>query len=86
MAPMNSEEIIKILESKKAILPCPSCGNDAFTLLDGFFTQEFMGWGSIFTTAGGPRSITYIALVCDNCGFVRHHAIKPLGITPKPRV
>jgi hypothetical protein len=39
------------------------------------------------TLLGGPgrRSLNYIVLVCDNCGFIRQHAVKPLGITPNYR-
>ncbi len=76
---MTSGEIIKILKDKKATLPCPACGQDAFTLVDGDFTQTSTGIGP------GHRSLSYIVLVCDNCGFLRQHAMKPLGITPKYR-
>jgi ribosomal protein L37E len=87
-AEMTSEEIINILKDKKATLPCPACGQDAFTLLDGDFTQEFLPWRSpSFAPLGlrGQRSFHYIVLVCDNCGYLRQHAMKPLGITPKYR-
>lgn len=85
---MTSEEVIKILKDKNATLPCPACGQDAFTLLDGDFTQEFLPWRSpSFASLGlrGQRSFHYIVLVCDNCGYLRQHAMKPLGITPKYR-
>ncbi|MCX5890709.1 MAG: hypothetical protein NTY36_14875 [Deltaproteobacteria bacterium] len=83
---MTSEEIIQILKDKKATLPCPACGQDAFTLVDGDFTQESIGWGTtLLTGALSRRSINYIVLVCDNCGYIRQHAVKPLGITPKYR-
>ncbi|MEW6658268.1 MAG: hypothetical protein AB1424_06385 [Thermodesulfobacteriota bacterium] len=92
---MTSEEIIKILKDKKATLPCPACGQDAFTLVDGDFTQEFIASGlraplglAVHNEAKAfpyHRSINYIVLVCDNCGYLRQHAMKPLGITPKYR-
>lgn len=85
---MTSEEIIKILKDKKATLPCPACGHKDFTLVDGDFTQEFTAWGKHPLAAlglRGPRSFNYIVLVCDNCGCLRQHAMKPLGITPKYR-
>ena len=91
---MNSEEIIQILKDKKATKPCPACGQDSFTLLDGDLTQEFMASGALsgsaFPSAGlalqpGRRLLNYIVLVCDNCGYLRQHAMKPLGITPKYR-
>jgi predicted RNA-binding Zn-ribbon protein involved in translation (DUF1610 family) len=87
---MTSEEIIKILKDKNATLPCPSCGHDLFTLLDADFNQEFFALGRISgipeaIAPSGRRSFNYIVLVCDNCGFLRQHAMKPLGITPKYR-
>ena len=42
---MTSEEIINILRDKKATLPCPACGHDGFTLLEGDFAQDFIAWG-----------------------------------------
>jgi len=84
---MTSEEIIKILEDKKATLPCPACGHDAFTLVDGDFTQEFFAASNrtLLTGLQSPRlrSLNYIVLACDNCGYIRQHAMKPLGISPK---
>jgi predicted nucleic-acid-binding Zn-ribbon protein len=91
---MTSEEIIQILNNKQATLPCPACGHEDFTLVEGDFTQEFIASGthvgSLFPSAGlalqpGLRLLNYIVLVCDNCGYLRQHAMKPLGITPKYR-
>jgi len=76
---MTSDEIIQRLKDKKAILECPACAHDGFTLLEGDFTQEFI------TPGASHRSLNYIVLVCDNCGYIRQHAMKPLGITPKYR-
>jgi uncharacterized Zn finger protein len=86
---MTSEEIIKIIEEKKATLPCPACGKYAFTLVDAEFIQEssVKQWlaSLAFSDLPSPRSLNYIVLVCDNCGYIRQHAMKPLGITPKYR-
>jgi hypothetical protein len=109
-ASMNSEKIIQILRDKNATLPCPACGNEDFTLVDGDFSQEFLVAGGISALTSSPlggisaftsfpssgnaltnlpfptrRSLNYIVLVCDNCGYIRQHAVKPLGITPKYR-
>ena len=84
---MDFDINIKRLQDKGATLPCPACGHDGFTLLDGDFTQEFRAWGGKHSGAIEPiikpssrRSLTYIVLVCDNCGYIRQHAKKPLGI------
>jgi predicted nucleic-acid-binding Zn-ribbon protein len=83
---MTSEATIKKLRDKNATLPCPACGNEDFTLVDGDFKKEFIDWGeSPLAALGVPpgpirRSLNYIVLVCDNCGYIRQHAKKPLGI------
>jgi predicted nucleic-acid-binding Zn-ribbon protein len=79
---MTSEVIIKKLKDKNATLPCPACGNEDFTLLDGDFRQEFIVWDKLPAGIVPPthRSMNYIVLVCDNCGYIRQHAKKPLGI------
>jgi len=88
MATDRIDKIVKILESKNATQPCPACGHDIFTVVDGDFAQEFI------THDDSPyplapfgvkrplqhRSIYYIVLICENCGFIRQHAKKPLGI------
>lgn len=83
---MDSEINIKRLQDKGATSPCPACGHEDFTLVDGDFNQEFIAWGE---SPLGPlgvrpapirRSLNYIVLVCDNCGYIRQHAKKPLGI------
>jgi hypothetical protein len=39
MSPEKKQEIINTLQSKGAIMPCPRCTNNNFTLLDGYFNQ-----------------------------------------------
>jgi len=83
---MYTKKIIEILREKGAIAPCPACGHENFTLLEGDFRQEFIVWEkSPFKVLGVPsspsrRSLNYIVLACDNCGYLRQHAKKPLGI------
>jgi predicted RNA-binding Zn-ribbon protein involved in translation (DUF1610 family) len=83
---VDSDINIKRLQDKGATLPCPACGHEDFTLVDGDFKQEFIDWGESPLAALGVRpapirrSINYIVLVCDNCGYIRQHAKKPLGI------
>ena len=84
---MTSDEIIQILKEKKATKPCPACGHDGFILLNGDFKQEFIPWGKspglpVALAPSGRRSFYYIVLVCDNCGYIRQHAMTPLGVTP----
>jgi len=77
----QKQKIIKALEERKVILPCPRCGNEHFTLLDGYFNQtiqtELTG-----IVIGGP-SVPSIVVVCTQCGYLSQHALGVLGLLPK---
>lgn len=78
---VNKETIKQSLEDKHATMPCPRCGNSAFSIGDGFFTltvQEDLKKFSI-----GGKSMPVSAVVCNNCGYVSLHAIGVLGLLPK---
>lgn len=81
---MSAEEkrkIIAALEERGATLPCPRCGNNAFTLLDGYLNQtiqkELKG-----IVIGGP-SVPTIVITCKRCGFLSQHALGILGLLPE---
>lgn len=81
---MNEEEkkkIIAVLQEREASRPCPRCGNNSFTLLDGYMNQpvqqELQGM-----VIGGP-SIPTVATACNRCGFVAQHALGILGLMPQ---
>ena len=77
----EKDKIVKALRDREARLPCPRCGNQNFSLVDGYFNQpiqrELEGM-----VLGGP-SIPYIAVVCTRCGFLSQHALGALGMLPK---
>lgn len=77
----QKQQIIKALDERGAKLPCPRCGNNNFTLLDGYFNQtiqtELKGM-----VIGGP-SIPSVVVACNRCGFLSQHAIGALGLLPK---
>ncbi len=82
---MNQEErdrIIRILEERGAILACSRCGRRGFTLLDGYFNQSFQAQLNSSIIIGGP-TIPSVAVICNNCGFISHHAIGALGLLPE---
>lgn len=84
---MNQQEkdrIIKILQERKAILNCPRCANNNFTLIDGYFNQPFQPELSNNLVIGGP-AIPSIAVICTNCGFLSQHAIGVLGLLPQQK-
>lgn len=77
----QKDKIIKALMERRARAPCPRCGNQNFTLLDGFFNQSLQTeLGNI--VLGGP-SIPSVVVVCTRCGFVSQHALGALGMLPK---
>ena len=75
-------EIIKALEQRGAILPCPRCGSRQFSVAkEGYFNQtlqtELTG-----IVIGGP-SIPTVVVICSKCGYVAQHALGALGLLPK---
>ena len=80
----RKKEIVKALEDRGAKLPCPRCGNQQFTLLDGYFNQsiqmELKGM-----VLGGP-SIPSVVIACNKCGFLSQHALGALGLLPREEV
>jgi hypothetical protein len=77
----EKQRIISVLRERNANLPCPRCGNNNFTLLDGYFNQtiqnEFRG-----IVIGGP-SVPSVVIACNRCGFLSQHALGVLGLLPK---
>ena len=77
----QKNKIIKALMDRGARLPCPRCGNQNFTLVDGYFNQPIQKeLGGI--VLGGP-SIPSIVVVCTRCGYLSQHALGVLGLLPK---
>lgn len=80
----EKEKIIKALDERGAKLPCPRCGNNSFTLLDGYFNQtiqtELKGM-----VIGGP-SVPSVVVACNQCGYLSQHALGTLGLLPKEEV
>ncbi len=77
------DEIIRLLRSKDATEHCPACGFETFTVLDGYFRQVYTSISNSHplpaAIAPAPRRfLDYIVLVCENCGYIRQHAIKRL--------
>jgi hypothetical protein len=77
----SQDRIIKVLTERGASLPCPRCGNDDFTLLDGYF-NEFIQDEPRGIILGG-RTIPSIIVACKRCGFLSQHALGILGLLPK---
>ena len=78
--PEEKNRIIQALEKAGAVLPCPRCGNQAFSLVGGYFSQ-WMQPKLAGIVIGGP-SVPSVAVVCNRCGFMSHHALGALGLLP----
>lgn len=76
----EKDKIISALEERFAKHPCPRCGNQQFSLAEGYFNQplqEKLG-GLVL---GGP-SIPSVVVICARCGFISQHALGALGLLP----
>lgn len=73
-------EIIRILNERGVILPCPRCGNPSFTLIEGYF-NEMIQPNTNTLNIGGP-SIPSIITACTRCGYLSQHALGALGLLP----
>jgi len=80
----NKQRIIKALEERGAKLPCPRCGNNNFTLLDGYFNQTIQPEANGIVI-GGP-SILSVVVACNQCGYLIQHALGILGLLPEEEV
>jgi len=76
----QKQKIIAALKERGATLPCPRCGNQAFTLLDGYFNQTIQTKLSGMVI-GGP-SVPSVVVGCDRCGLLSQHALGTLGLLP----
>ena len=77
----HQDQIIKALTERGANLPCPRCGNDDFTLLDGYFNQIIQEEPRGIVLGG--RTIPSIIIACKRCGFLSQHALGVLGLLSK---
>jgi hypothetical protein len=79
----QKQKIVQKLVEKGATLPCPRCGRNHFTLIDGYLAhplQDELG-GLVL---GGP-TLPSIVVICTNCGFMSQHALGVLGLLPEEK-
>jgi predicted RNA-binding Zn-ribbon protein involved in translation (DUF1610 family) len=84
MTPISQEEldkIIKALEERGAVNPCPRCGKEEFTVANAYFNQPLQD--SIATINLGGPTIPCAVVICENCGFISQHALGYLGLLEK---
>jgi hypothetical protein len=65
------DKLIQALTRAGADLPCPRCGHDDFSLVDGYVSLPLQA-----TLAGGPASsLQTVATACERCGYIALHAL-----------
>ena len=77
--PITRDEVVKVLEQRKATKPCHRCGADDFALLEEFsniILRKDVGGALVL---GGPQ-IPSAIVACNNCGAITFHALGALGL------
>jgi len=57
---------------------CPICQKNSWTIWDEIVSANSVSLGG--TTAFGGPYVPMVQIICNNCGFVAHHALGALGI------
>jgi len=61
----DMEMILNILNDKIEKFKCPICGNEDFSIIDGFIRQ---------TVSTMLNVVSCVATCCDNCGYMNFHS------------
>jgi len=69
-------KLAQALNEKKASAACVSCASNNWTLVPQ--AALVAQWSKVLPAPGIPVSVA----ICNNCGFVRMHALGPLGLLP----
>jgi len=74
-------KILDTLTERKVNLPCPRCGFENFTILDGYFVHQpkptFL-LGAIYQYPVVPS----IVAICGRCGYISQHSLGILKLEP----
>jgi hypothetical protein len=76
----RQNEIIAKLTEKGAILPCPRCGRQQFTIIDGYGAPQVQDQMKGFVLGG--KTIPSVIVACSNCGWLAFHALGALESLP----
>jgi hypothetical protein len=82
LTPDQIQAIIRALEARGALLPCPRCGNKSFTVINGYFNHTVRPQTSSVVLEG--LSLPTAGVVCNKCGFLSQHALGALGLMTQP--
>lgn len=69
-------QIAAALQQKGANNPCERCGNETFSIVDGYFRQDVQD-DLQNVNLGGP-TVPTVAIACENCGNLSFFAVRAL--------
>jgi predicted nucleic-acid-binding Zn-ribbon protein len=78
MYPLHPSEVTSALENKGATKPCPRCNSLSFNLV-GESEISVRSNGEGLLNIDRKHIIPTVVVVCENCGFISHHAKASLG-------
>ncbi len=73
------EKIAEKIKEKNALKPCERCGQQNFTVLDGFANIGLAQEISESYVIGGLQ-VPCAIIACTNCGNLSYHALGALGL------
>lgn len=77
----DKDIIAKVLTERVGHFKCPICGKGQMSLIDGYSS---LGISEDYQkTMFADKIIPHVMLVCNNCGFISHHALGTLGLLKK---
>lgn len=74
---IRNASIERLKVAVNGYMECPMCHGKKFAVVDGFFTNWIQRDLNGFSIGG--KGVPMVAIICDRCGFVSHHAIEFIG-------
>lgn len=73
------ERISEALNGKNALIACPRCGHEQFSVVD---KEAYIPITKSIEEKASPISfaVPVAIVVCDNCGYLSMHSTKALGV------
>lgn len=75
----QKRRVTHALDAAGSTLPCPRCGHQSFSLVDGYVI-EFVQSQLRNMVVGGSNRLPSVVVTCDRCGFLAQHALESLNI------
>lgn len=80
MTQQERDAIADALRRRGVRLPCPRCGNNDFSVIDGYFSNPLQQ--NVGDLVLGGQTIPTAVVACSHCGFLSQHALGALGLLP----